>query len=346
MKIINVLVTGVGGNIGQGVIKALKMSNIKLKIVGTDIIPLSAGFFRIDKSYIIPKANDNKFLNKIIQICNSENIDIIFVCPPIELPVFAANKNKIENETNAKVIINNENVVRVGTDKYETYKFLKENNFNYPETALPDDEKGINELINKCGFPLIIKPRKGRGSVGVFKIKNKDELYSLIKVVENPVIQEHLEPEDEEYTSEVLILDEGEILGHITMKRELQEGTTIRAIVDDYEEVSKEAKRVAKALKSYGPCNFQLRLTKRGPVIFEINPRFSGTTPIRAKFGFNVPETIIRKVIFKEDIQELKYKKGIALRYWNEIYIPRDYYENIKRDNFINNPDSEVDNSF
>ena len=130
------------------------------------------------------------------------------------------------------------------------------------------------------------------------------------------------------------------------MKRELQEGTTIRAIVDDYEEVSKEAKRVAKALKSYGPCNFQLRLTKRGPVIFEINPRFSGTTPIRAKFGFNVPETIIRKVIFKEDIQELKYKKGIALRYWNEIYIPRDYYENIKRDNFINNPDSEVDNSF
>src|SRR3989344_1682877 len=341
-RLVNVLVTGVGGNIGQGVIKSLKMSSLRCKIIGTDVKTFSAGFFRIDKSYVVPKANDYDFLSKIIEICNLENIDIIFVCPPIELPVFAANKNIIENKTKSKVIINTENVIKIGNDKFETYKFLKENNLNYPETALGNDEEGINKLVDKFGFPLIIKPRKGRGSVGVFKVKNKEELYSLIKIVDDPIVQEYLRPDDEEYTSEVLMLDKKKILGHITMKRELLEGTTVTAIIDDYNNINKVIREVAYKLKPYGSCNFQFRLTERGPVIFEINPRFSGTTPIRAKFGFNVPEVTIRKIIFNEDIKELKHSNGVAIRYWNEIYIPKDYHKSIEKNKLIENPISEV----
>ena len=59
-RLVNVLITGVGGNIGQGVIKSLKMSSLKYKIVGTDIKTLSAGFFRIDKGYVVPKANERE----------------------------------------------------------------------------------------------------------------------------------------------------------------------------------------------------------------------------------------------------------------------------------------------
>ena len=44
-----------------------------------------------------------------------------------------------------------------------------------------------------------------------------------------------------------------------------------------------------------GATNFQLKLTKKGPVIFEINPRFSGTTHIRSLFGLNEIDIILNK---------------------------------------------------
>ena len=36
----------------------------------------------------------------------------------------------------------------------------------------------------------------------------------------------------------------------------------------------------------FGPANFQLILTKKGPMIFEINPRFSSTVLMRNYLGF------------------------------------------------------------
>ena len=37
-------------------------------------------------------------------------------------------------------------------------------------------------------------------------------------------------------------------------------------------------------------------------MIFEINPRYSGTTSLRAIVGFNEPDLMIRHHLFREDI--------------------------------------------
>jgi carbamoyl-phosphate synthase large subunit len=50
---------------------------------------------------------------------------------------------------------------------------------------------------------------------------------------------------------------------------------------------------MANALGSVGPLNIQGRLDNGEFVAFEINPRFSGTTPMRAMAGFNEPELLI-----------------------------------------------------
>ena len=43
---------------------------------------------------------------------------------------------------------------------------------------------------------------------------------------------------------------------------------------------------IAKNWNLEGSINVQLRITKKGPVIFEINPRFSSTVLFRHLFGF------------------------------------------------------------
>ena len=51
---------------------------------------------------------------------------------------------------------------------------------------------------------------------------------------------------------------------------------------------------MAKLIDCTGSFNIQLRLSKRGPIPFEFNPRFSGTTSIKSYFGFNEPEMFIK----------------------------------------------------
>ena len=58
-----------------------------------------------------------------------------------------------------------------------------------------------------------------------------------------------------------------------------------------------------------------------GDVIFEINPRFSGTTSIRAICGHNDPDIVIRNRIFNEDFFQVEYKKGLVLRTFDNFFI-------------------------
>ena len=55
--------------------------------------------------------------------------------------------------------------------------------------------------------------------------------------------------------------------------------------------------------------------------IFEINPRCSSSTVMRAFYGFNEPEMALRTMVLEEKVTPRPLSTGIALRMWDEIYI-------------------------
>jgi carbamoyl-phosphate synthase large subunit len=80
---------------------------------------------------------------------------------------------------------------------------------------------------------------------------------------------------------------------------------------------------ICKKFDSSGPLNIQLRLDERdNPVCFEINLRFSGTTPIRAEFGFNDVHASINEYVLNYPVKDvLKFSFGYSLRFMNEMYV-------------------------
>ncbi len=56
-----VLITGIGGNVGQGVLKSLRASERHFYTVGIDMEPLSAGFSLVDAYYQVPRTTDPEF---------------------------------------------------------------------------------------------------------------------------------------------------------------------------------------------------------------------------------------------------------------------------------------------
>lgn len=333
-----ILVTGTGAGVGQSIIKAIKLSKINTKIIAADNSYLAAGMYRADKAYLVPLAKEEGFVEKIIEICRKEKVDLILVGTDVELLTFAINKEKIESSTTAKLIISDPETISIADDKWKTTQFLKDNGFPFPKSALMEN---LDEFIKEVGFPFIIKPKIGARSIGFNIINNENELRNKITKIESPIMQEYLSTEDDEYTCSSLFIG-GRCYGVLSMKRWLRNGDTYKAIIKNDLELESFVEEVGKKLNINGPCNFQLRKTKDGPKIFEINCRFSGTTGACSFVGFNVINALLHKIFFNKDPKRLSFKETYMFRYWNEMFVDEKYIKSLENKKFINDSYSDL----
>ena len=78
-KQINVLITGVGAPGGVAILKALKHSNLDIRIVTADMNKKSVGLFFSNTSYYLPSIKDKSYVERLVKICIKEKIDIVFI---------------------------------------------------------------------------------------------------------------------------------------------------------------------------------------------------------------------------------------------------------------------------
>ena len=313
MKNDRVLVTGAGGGVGQSIIKALDRS--ELVAVAADSSPLAAGLYGADSAYLVPEANCDRFLSRIIEICHREECRLIFPGIEPELPVFARAANDLRAQ-GIICVVSSPEVVALCDDKLATAEFLRDQGFAAPITFLLSEyEPG------HLPFPLVLKPRRGGArSQGVFLISADREFSFRRETLDccNYVAQEYIS--GEEFTCGTITFD-GHCYGVIAMLRELRDGDTYKAFVAKESAIGEHVRAVAERLRPFGPCNFQLRIKNGKPCIFEINARCSGTTACRAIAGFNEPlmcaEYLLHNHVPRYEITPMSF-----LRYWNEMVVP------------------------
>ncbi|MDY0328076.1 MAG: ATP-grasp domain-containing protein [Arcobacteraceae bacterium] len=320
-------ITGTGSLIGQAVIKSIKKSSFKNeKLIGMDYFANTIGSYWVDKNYVLvdildKNVKEEDWFANVVDIIISERINILFIGVDFELHLFAKYKSYIENKTSCIIVVSDEETVKIADDKYETYKFLKENNLYYPKTFLQNEIKKALET-KEIEFPLVIKPRNGYRSINVFVVSNENELYEKLEIVPNPVIQECVGSKDTEYTCGVIVLD-NEVKESIVLRRDLKDGNTSSTYFShSYPKIiTKYIEDVSSKLGQFGVCNFQLRLDSNGiPKIFEINARHSGTTYIRSLYGFNEVEYIL-EYLLNHNVISFNLEEGIVKRYFDEMFI-------------------------
>jgi len=318
---LNLLVLGVGGNVSQGILKALANSKLPHRVIGACIGSLSLGLYTVDQAYISPAASDSAFRDWLIRLCRREQVHAILSGVEPVLTVLAEAAETIHAETGAICIVSTPECLAIGHDKLHTAQWLRDSGFSFPQSADAANSEGVDALVRECGYPLVAKPRHGKGAHGVFEVRNDEELRTA--TIKNAyVIQEYLGHPHQEYTVGCFSDREWMVRGALVMRRDLREGTTYRAEAGLFPDVRKEALRIADALRPRGPCNIQMRVHNERAVCFEINVRFSGTAPIRARLGFNDVEAALRHYVLAEPAADLPLvTSGIALRYWNEAYV-------------------------
>jgi carbamoyl-phosphate synthase large subunit len=325
---LSALVTGAGSSVGISIFKALRQSGLEPRIVAADAEPLSVGLFRADAAYVVPwvASDEASYLERLVEICLAEQVSMVCFGSDIEMRRVAPHVQEIERETGTRLILNGPRFLEAFMDKWQMVRLLREKDLPVPDSVLATDPEGVRSFLARQAFPVILKPRHSSGSKNLFVVHDDDELELLSRYVPEPVLQEYLLPDDEEYTVGVYKSPRTGYVGQIVLKRTLCAGLTYKAEVVRDSEIESVCRRVVESFDVWGPINLQLRKTIAGVRIFEINPRFSSSAVMRAYFGFNEPEMCLRDLVLGEQLPQPEIRPGYALRYWDEVFLePGDY---------------------
>jgi len=333
-----VVVTGVGSTIGLGVAKALRIASNnpdgigKIRIVGVDANPLAVGHYCLDSSHIVPSAAGNfePYFEALADVCRKEGAAVLFSGWDGELIPLGERRDEFFEHSGTRVGHRSEGILEA-SDKWLTFECLQSAEVPTPASILPGDNEALDWFMASYKPPYILKPRIGAGSRGLFKVSTLEEIGFLSKYLGGAVLQEELLPAEEEYTIGVFMMDGGEAAGTLILKRSLMSGLSYRMEVVEDESISACAVAAVRALGLVGAANVQLRRTVEGPKVFEVNPRFSSSTSVRAFFGFNEPECAIRYFYKGERPSMRGFRRGYALRYWEEMFVGPDAPENAEK---------------
>jgi carbamoyl-phosphate synthase large subunit len=313
--LINILVTGAGGGVGQGIIKSIKLiDDLDIHVIAADMSPLASGLYGGNEAILVPAASANDYFDVISDICMENNINYYFPGTDVELLKAADFSSELFHKCQTETAVCPKDVIEIADDKYSTYKFLVDNGFDAPVTSFPNDTD-----LNSLQYPVIIKPRVGCRSIGVYKVNNVQDAKTAIGSVDGPVIQEYLD--GDEFTCTVVAVKD-KISDVLCLKRDLRAGDTYRAFPEKNSVIEEYVKNLALKLGIYGSCNFQLRLDDGVPKLFEINSRFSGTTPFCAQLGFNPVEFYLKARLDIPYESNVNYD-AMVLRHWTEVLVPK-----------------------
>lgn len=335
----NILVTGAGALLGQGILRCLNYSKKEYNLISVDPDTRATGHALANKGYIVPFVTDDGYGERIEEIVRKEEIDIILVGTDVELPFFAEQKDFLEKKYDTRIVVSPLGVVEIANDKWLTAEFLRENGFPFPYSALTTDKDAIQRLQEKSSFPYIAKPVDGARSKGLKILEKVEQLNEVCNYPNNLVVQEKIGEEEGEFTTGCLVVD-GKCRAVISLIRDLRDGNTWRAYRKGQSPYDAIIAKIAEKLGVEGPANFQYRIKDGQPIVFEINCRFSGTTPLRYMFGFNEVEALVEYYLEGAPINSPRLNDGTVLRTFSDIFVNNEMLDKFEMNGTIDNFES------
>ena len=354
MKKYNFLITPLGGrNAGTEAFTSLLLTDLYKKIVATDITRFSYGNHVCDIFYVQPYASSDGYIKAIESIVKKEEIDVIIPGSDYELRALLKHK-QVFDALKVSILMNSAEVIELCMDKEKTTDFLKKNDFPYIKTesffpAEASSSSLFSSLRRKLKCPFVVKPKYfSGGSNSISIIQDTADWNKFIKLNSDGemefIAQEYIDAPKGEFTVGVMSDTYGKIISSFALKRDLSSSASIKlrvknkyqkksrnddliissgisqGIVRNFKSIRNFAEKVAAKLKSVGPVNIQCREDNKKIYIFEINPRFSGTTSIRAILGHNDVELIFYEMVKKVNGGQQKYKLASVVRGRDVIY--------------------------
>lgn len=262
-----------------------------------------------DAFTLTPQIYSAEYIDFLIDYCIKNKITVLISLFDIDLPILAKNKQRFK-DIGVDVIVSDPEVIDICNDKWKTYQFLIQHNINTPTTyiSFADAVTALNNT--ELAYPVIIKPRWGMGSIGIYKADNLEELQVLYKKVRNEIESSYLKFESsadidqailiqqciqsDEYGIEVINdLQKNYVTTFCKHKLAMRSGETDQAITIENSKLSEIGKNLSLALGHIGVLDSDCLVENGEFYVLELNARFGGQYPFSHLAGANIPKQIV-----------------------------------------------------
>lgn len=298
------MLTGAGGAALPFLIGHLR--GLGHRVVAADMDPMAPGFWFADSGVVLPAATDSAYFSTLRAICIEKEVEVVIPLVDEEL----ISVTRLE-EDGIRVLCPEPSFVSLCLDKWLFSKRMMAEGLPCPRTVLFSDGPG------DLAFPLVLKPRVGRGSRGVAYLDSMKALERAL--AKNPlmgsdyILQECVD--GPEYTVSVVQWRDGVIQAVVPKRVMEKKGVTRHAVTEKLLEIDSIAQAIQARIGAFGPFNIQLRVCRHSnkPMIFEINPRFSSSISLTIAAGVDEVGLLIEQALGRRQSEHIPWHKGVAM---------------------------------
>lgn len=311
-----------------------KALNGKGKVYVGNCTEKAVSFLYADEAVVTPLIYEDGYIDFLLDYCKCKDITAIIPLFDIDLYILAMNKKKFETR-GIHIIVSDSSVIEVCNDKWKMKCFLEENRICTPKTYLCIDDvvKSVNKQEIK--FPLILKPRWGMGSIGIYEANDMEELRILYAKTKRVIKETYLKYESkQEFTKSVLIQEKllGEEYGAdiindlngkyqntiVKKKYSMRAGETDIAVITKNDLIENLGKNISDKLGHIANLDADFIVTDENKAyVIDLNARFGGGYPFSHCAGVDLPKAIImwiqgnqvQKEIFVPEFNVKGYKE-------------------------------------
>lgn len=247
-------------------------------VSATDCDSLAPIFGACDEGFLVPRINDERYLDVLRRICDDFDVDLLVPANDRELHLLAEARSSFR-EVGTHVLVSSPEVIEIANDKLRTYEFLSRHDIPTPYTT--DDRNELETAIEsgRLSYPVVVKPRFGSGSNDIYVAESRSELDVFWRRVDQPIVQERLI--GQEFGVDVFNGSDETPRSIVPRKKiETRAGETDKAVSVDNQALLNLGSKVGTALGHHGPVDVDCFETDRGPFVLELNARFGGGYPL------------------------------------------------------------------
>ncbi|MER8746096.1 acetyl-CoA carboxylase biotin carboxylase subunit family protein [Mesorhizobium sp. M1004] len=216
-------------------------------------------------------------------------------------------------------------------DKFVQRQLLAQAGVPMPAYCVAANATDVERAAVEIGLPVVLKPAVGTCSIGVRLCRNYDELAEHTTYLldgkhiwpSSPRILVEEFAQGPQYTAQIM---GNEVIGFTAahfgpppyfVYREFSFPALLTD--DEHERIADVSLRCLRALGlGWGPTNIEVRCTKHGPVVIEVNPRLAGTPDpqlVQLAYGIDLVTEHIKLAIGGEWNLRKRHSQTAAVRF-------------------------------
>jgi carbamoyl-phosphate synthase large subunit len=279
------------------------------KVIATNTLPGTSGMLAADIACVVPSALDQDFIPILLGICRNNAVRLLLSLHDWEAPFIAAHEERFA-EAGVKLGVSAPRVIETGLDKFATWKFCQSHRIKAPATYV-EEEKVLGALKERSlTFPLMVKPRRGQGSLGLYVVNNGQELTAALLLLRGQISSfqdNHLSARDGAFSVIIQEYIKGDEFGLdvvndldgrfraclVKRKFAMRAGETHEAESVNNPVLEEFGATIGRALGHVGMLDVDVMVRDGQPYLLEFNPRFGGHYPFSHLAGANVPAALV-----------------------------------------------------